>query len=174
MDTRSKPSRILNPEPLPENRRSVLTSARFWALMERWNVPTDRALRLIGYEGRRLGEQGRPKFQMSEEQAKVLSCLLEIDLTLIVVGLRNDRLRGRSHSPALEGACPLDAMGHCDPSRIAKVLWSLNRVAKGYHTVRRATSADGWHDRPGPVRSSSDADHIVLFRQNNAIRPFRS
>ena len=91
---------------------------------------------LIGYEGRRLCKQGRPKFQMSEEQAKVLSCLLEIDLTLTVADLRNDRLRGRSHSPAMEGACPLDAMGHCDPSRTAKVLWSLNRVANGYHTVR--------------------------------------
>ena len=91
MDTRSIPPRILNPEPLPENRRSVLTSAQFWALMDRWNVPTDRALTLIGYEGRCLREPGRPKFQMSEEQAKVLSCLLEIDLTLAVTGLRGDR-----------------------------------------------------------------------------------
>jgi hypothetical protein len=41
---------------------------------------------------------------MSEEQAKVLSCLLEIDLTLTVAGLREDRLRGRSHSPAMEDA----------------------------------------------------------------------
>ena len=52
---------------------------------------------------------------MSEEQARVLwSPLLEIDLTLTVAGLRN-RLRGRSHSSAMEGACPLDTMGHCDP-----------------------------------------------------------
>ena len=121
MDAISNLPRILNPEPLPENRRSMLTSARFWALMDRWNVPTDMALNLIGYEGRHLGEQGRPEFQMSEEQARVLSCLLEIDLTLTVAGLRN-RLRGRSHSSAMEGACPLDTMGHCDPSRTAKVL----------------------------------------------------
>ena len=141
MDTLNNPLRILNPEPLPENRRSVLTSARFWALMDRWNVPTDRALNLIGYEGRRLCEQGRPMFQMSEEQAKVLSCLLEIDLTLTVAGLRNDRLRGRSHSPAMEGACQLDAMGHCDPSRTAKVLWSLNRVAECVATRSERPSA---------------------------------
>jgi hypothetical protein len=83
---------------------------------------------------------------MSEEQAKVLSCLLEIDLTLTVAGLRNDRLRGRSRSPAMDGACPLDAMGHCDPSRLAKVLWSLNRVANGYHTV--AEQAPGRLARP--------------------------
>ena len=130
MDTLSKPSRILNPEPLPADRRSALSSARFWALMERWNVPTDRALRLIGYEGRRLGELGRPEFEMSEEQARVLSCLLEIDLTLVVIGFREDLLHRRSDSPALEGACPLDAMGRCDPSRVAKVLFFLNRVAK--------------------------------------------
>src|SRR4051812_35439214 len=99
MDTLSNRPQILNPEPLPENRRSVLTSARFWTLMDRWNVPTDRALSLIGYGGRRVCEQVRPMFQMSEEQAKVLSCLLEIDLTLTMTGLRNDRLRRRSHSP---------------------------------------------------------------------------
>ena len=75
---------------------------------------------------------------MSEEQAKVLSCLLEIDLTLTMADLRNDRLHGRSHSPPMEGAFLLDAMGNCDPSRIAKVLWSLNRVANRYHTVSRA------------------------------------
>jgi hypothetical protein len=140
MDTNSNSPRILNPEPLSENRRSVLTSARFWALMDRWNVPTDRALSLIGYEGRRLCEQDRPNFQMSEEQAKVLSCLLEIDLTLTVAGLRSDRSRGRGYSPAVEGACPLDAMGHCESSRIAEVLWSLNRVANGCHTVSRASA----------------------------------
>ena len=92
---------------------------------------------------------------MSEEQAKVLSCLLEIDLTLTVAGLRNDRLRGRSHSPAMEGACPLDAMGHCDPSRTAKVLWSLNQVANGQGPVRSSdlttspcTFWQGWPETP--------------------------
>ena len=153
MDTLSNPPRIPNPESLSENRRSVLTSARFWALMDRWNVPTDRALTLIGYEGRRLCEQSRPMFQMSEEQAKVLSCLLEIDLTLTVAGLRNDRLRGRSHSPAMKGACPLDAMGHCDPSRTAKVLWSLNHVASGYHTVREQA--------PGRLARPSGSGEVV-------------
>jgi hypothetical protein len=124
----------------------VLTSARFWALMDRWNVPTDRALSLIGYEGRHLGEQGTPEFQMSEEQAKVLSCLLEIDLTLTVAGLRDFRLRRRGHSPAMAGVCPLDALGHCDPSRTAQVLWSLNRVANGQGPVRSP--------EPDPSRSS--------------------
>jgi hypothetical protein len=53
---------------------------------------------------------------------KVLSCLLEIDLTLNVAGLQDDQLRRRSHCPAM-GACQLDAVGHCDLSRTAKVLW---------------------------------------------------
>ena len=155
MDTRSNPPRVLNPEPLSENRRSVLTSARFWALMDRWNVPTDRALRLIGYEGRQPGEQGRPEFQMSEEQAKVLSCLLEIDVTLVVTGFREDRLHRRSHSAPMEGVCPLDAMGHCDPSRTAKVLWSLNQVTNGQGPVRSSdlttspsTFWQGWPETP--------------------------
>jgi hypothetical protein len=67
-------------------------------------------------------------------------CLLEIDLTLTVTGLRNDRLHGRSHFPKMEGACPLDAMGHCDPSRTAKLLWSLNQVANCSHTVKRVSA----------------------------------
>ncbi len=79
-------------------------------------------------------------FQMSEEQAKVLSCLLEIDVTLIVTGFREDRLHRRSHSAPMGGACPLDAMGRCDPRRTAKALWFLNRVASDYHTVSRASA----------------------------------
>jgi hypothetical protein len=149
MDARSNPSRILNPEPLPEDRRSALTLARFWALMDRWNVPTDRALRLIGYEGRRLCEQDRPKFEMSDEQAKVLSCLLEIDLTLVVDGFRERWLHRRSPAPALEGACPLDATGHCDPSRTAKVLFFLNRVAKRLPDSQREQSPGRSHSRRG-------------------------
>src|SRR4051812_48974762 len=108
--------------------------------MDRANVPTETAASLIGEEGRCVCKQGRPKFHMSEEQAKVSSCLLESDLASTVAGLRNDRLRGRTHSPATEGACALDAMGHCDRSRIAKVRWWLNRFANGYPPVRRASA----------------------------------
>ena len=92
-------------------------------------MPTDRALRLIGYEGRRLGELGRPEFEMSEEQARVLSCLLEIDLTLVVMGFREDLLHRRSDSPVLEGAAHSMRWAVAIRAELPRCS-SLNRVAK--------------------------------------------
>ena len=86
MQPHDVPPQLLHPEPLPLCRRRSLSSATFWALMDRWKVPTERALRLIGHDDWR-GRSDKPKFGMSEEQAKVLSCLLEIDLTLAMIDL---------------------------------------------------------------------------------------
>ena len=129
MQPHDVPPQLLHPEPVPLDRRQSLSSTTFWALMDRWKVPSSRALCLIGHRDRRDG-CGKPKFRMSEEQAKVLSCLLEIDLTLAVTGLQEDRLHKPSPAQSLAGASPLDAMGECDPSRAAVVLWSLNQVAR--------------------------------------------
>ena len=74
-----------------------------------------------------MAEAERPSFPLSDEQAKVVSCLLEIELTLTVAGAGRARSRKRSRTPAHE-ILPLDAMGRCDPSRAAAVLWSLNRT----------------------------------------------
>ncbi len=97
--------------------------------MDRWRVPTDRALHLIGHNGGQRGRDGKPNFRMSEKQAKVLSCLLEIDLTLAVGGMSPHRLHRPIRSRRMGKVSPLEAMGRCDPSRTAAVLWILNRPA---------------------------------------------
>jgi hypothetical protein len=116
--------RVLHPEPVPPERQKDLNCDTFWKLMDRWKVPTDRALTLIGRDAEQASETERPSFPLSVEQAKVVSCLLEIELTLTV---RDARSRKRSRAPAHE-TLPLDAMGRCDPSRAGMVLWSLNRT----------------------------------------------
>jgi hypothetical protein len=116
--------RVLHPEPVPPERQKDLNCDTFWKLMDRWKVPTDRALTLIGRDAEQASETERPSFPLSVEQAKVVSCLLEIELTLTV---RDARSPKRSRAPAHE-TLPLDAMGRCDPSRAGMVLWSLNRT----------------------------------------------
>ena len=137
MEAQSVPSRIRKPEPPPSDRRRALSSEKFWALMGRWNVPDDRALRLIGLDrpSERTKRATKPGFQLSDEQAKVLSCLLEIDLTLTLAEVQAQQHPGRevpSHSEVLSltsRGLALDETGRCDPRRAATLLWSLNRAA---------------------------------------------
>jgi hypothetical protein len=127
MEAHGVQSRILHPEPLLRERQKDLNCNTFWKLMDRWQVPTDRALTLIGRDAEPAAKTERPSFRLSEEQAKVVSCLLEIELTLVVAAVGRTRPRNRSRAPA-DGNVPLDAMGRCDPSRAAIVLWSMNRT----------------------------------------------
>ena len=120
------PSRILRPEPLPPQRQKDLNCETFWKLMDRWEVPTNRALALIGHDAEPVAKTERPSFPLSDQQAKVVSCLLEIELTLTVAAAGRPQHRKRT-APANE-SLPLDAMGRCDTSRAAIVLWSLSRA----------------------------------------------
>ena len=76
------PERVLRPEPLSPERQRALSTDVFWNLMHRWQVPTTTALRAIGYCPSERHKDERPDFRLSEDQAKFLSCLLEIDLAL--------------------------------------------------------------------------------------------
>ena len=121
MEIHDVPHRVLHPEPLSPQRQKDLKCDTFWKLMDRWEVPTDRALTLIGRDAEPMANTARPIFPLSDEQTKVVSCLLEIELTLAVAAL------GRARA---DGTVPFDAMGRCDPSRAAIVLWSLNRTRR--------------------------------------------
>ena len=57
------------------------SSATFWLLMQRWHVPDDQALKLIGFEGK-----PRKQFKFTPEQARTLSALLAIDSALELAG----------------------------------------------------------------------------------------
>ena len=126
MGVHGVPPRVPRSEMLPPERQKGLNCETFWKLMARWHVPTDRALTLIGHDAEPVAKTERPSFPLSDEQAKVVSCLLEIELTLVVAGA--GRARHRKRTASANGPLPLDAMGRCDPSRAAQVLWCLNRT----------------------------------------------
>jgi hypothetical protein len=113
------PGPIPGPQTSPPERQKDLNCETFWKLMDRWHVTTDQALNLIGRNPEPMTATGRPRFPLSDEQAKIVSCLLEIELTLAVAAA------GRVPSRV---TVPLASMGRCDPSRAAMVLWSLNRT----------------------------------------------
>ena len=126
MEAHGVPPGVAGPElPSPERQR-ILNCDIFWNLMDRWKVPTDRALMLIGYDPQPIDGAQRRNFALSEEQARIVSCLLEIDLTLAVASVHDRRHRSRKASALVAGNLPLDAMGRCDLARAAAVLWSLN------------------------------------------------
>jgi hypothetical protein len=77
------------------------SSATFWLLMERWHVPDDQALKLIGFEGK-----PRRRFKFTPEQARTLSALLAIDSALELAGM--DRAWLHSRSGRLRRRTPLE------------------------------------------------------------------
>jgi hypothetical protein len=69
------------------------SSATFWTLMERWQVPDDQALELIAYEGKLPTTGKRPRFKLSSTQAEIVSSLVEIDIALTAAGMDAEWLR---------------------------------------------------------------------------------
>src|SRR5215210_5271680 len=66
------------------------SSATFWLLMQRWHVPDDQALELIGFEGKL-----RRRFKFTPEQTRTLSALLAIDSALELAGMDQAWLHSR-------------------------------------------------------------------------------
>jgi len=115
----------LEPRPLPPARRDTMDAARFWTLMDRWQIPPDRALDIIGTSCRRRLSKTRPNFKLSARQAQILSCLMEIEMTLTLAAVEG-RLHGKRRTfQALQEVVPLEALGRGNPGQTAKVLWSL-------------------------------------------------
>ena len=126
MEAHGAPPGVARSEPQSSRRQRTISCDIFWNLMDRWKVPTDRALTLIGYDPEPIDVAQRRSFALSDEQARIVSCLLEIDLTLAVASAHDRRHRRRKASAP--GNLPLDAMGRFDLTRAAAVLWCLNRT----------------------------------------------
>ena len=123
------PERVLRPEPLPPERQRALSTDVFWNLMHRWQVPTTTALRAIGYRPSERHKGERPDFRLSEDQAKFLSCLLEIDLTLTLAEVGRQRPAKQDRSRPFGRTLLSEKCPRCDPARAAKALWRLNGTA---------------------------------------------
>jgi hypothetical protein len=67
--------------------RASLTSAAFWALMDRWNVPDLAALEMIGHAGGLSKKGTRPRFKLAGDEADRVRRLVEIADALSALGL---------------------------------------------------------------------------------------
>jgi len=78
-----------------------------------WDIPLERVGAMVGVD---LVRQDRKRLSLNREQARVLGCLREIDVTLLVLG-GHDRswLKRRSRARAFSGRAPLDCIKPGDP-----------------------------------------------------------
>jgi hypothetical protein len=83
------------------------SSAAFWSLIDRWRVSDEQALELISYEGKLPTTGRRPRFRLSDEQARIVATLLEVDSALATAGIDPVWLQRRSDKMP---RTPLDLM----------------------------------------------------------------
>ncbi len=101
-----------DPEPPAAIHRSQATSRGFWALMDRWGVPDEKAVQLLDHVGglTAAGRAGkRPRFMMTGDEARRFAYLMEIDTNLrAVVGDPAGWLNRKHHT--FGNTTPLDQM----------------------------------------------------------------
>jgi hypothetical protein len=100
-----------------------VTGAAFWALMDRWGIPDDQALRLIERPPSASGR--RSQFALSTDQAEWLDQLREIDL--YASGVYQKAGGWLTAKPKLSVRWPVAACLH-DPGRRDGIETVLRRV----------------------------------------------
>jgi hypothetical protein len=76
-----------------------LSSGQFRELMERWQVPDQVALDLIGYGGKSGRSGKRPRFRFITRQQRITECLIAI---AVISGWGSAATRSASASPRLD------------------------------------------------------------------------
>jgi hypothetical protein len=108
---------------------STMSSAAFWRLVDRLQIPDPDALELIGYAGT-IGQPGkRPRFRLSSRQTHLAAYLPEIEAALQAIGEGPAWLERRIRSAPFSGRTPIRFMVECDGEGMAEVLQFLNRAA---------------------------------------------
>jgi hypothetical protein len=106
-----------------------MSSAAFWRLVDRLQIPDPDALELIGYAGT-IGETGkRPRFRLSSRQTHLAAYLPEIEAALQTIGEGPAWLRRRNRSALFSGRAPIKLMVERDGEGVAEVLQFINREA---------------------------------------------
>jgi hypothetical protein len=107
----------------------ALSSAQFWALMERWKVADAVVLELIQFLGK-IGKSGkRPRFRFTTKQGRLTSYMAEIEATMAATQRDPSWLHGKSRSAPFSGKTPIDYMVEHGEAGMADVLRELNRAA---------------------------------------------
>jgi len=106
-----------------------MSSAAFWRLVDRLQIPDPDVLELIGYAGT-IGETGkRPRFRLSSRQTHLAAYLPEIEAALQTIGEGPAWLRRRNRSAPFSGRAPIKLMVERDGEGVAEVLQFINRAA---------------------------------------------
>jgi hypothetical protein len=121
-----------------------MSSAEFWRLVDRLQIPDSAALELIGYAGN-IGKAGkRPRFRLSSRQTHLAAYLPEIEGALQThlaaylpeiegalqtIGEELGWLQRRIRSAPFSGRAPIKLMVERDGEGAAEVLQFLNRAA---------------------------------------------
>jgi hypothetical protein len=88
-----------------------LTSSAFWTLLDRWQVPDEPALELLGHAGGLTRKGTRPRFKLAPAEAEALQLLQGIDAGLSRLAQDPARwLRQPLATAPFRGARPLDWM----------------------------------------------------------------
>ena len=72
----------------PRARPASVSSAVFWSLMDRWEVPDTEALRLVGHPGGLTKKGTRPRFRLEGDEVEAFLGLQEIDTAVDALKLR--------------------------------------------------------------------------------------
>jgi hypothetical protein len=107
----------------------TMSSAAFWRLVDRLQIPDPDALELIGYAGT-IGETGkRPRFRLSSRQTHLAAYLPEIEAALQTIGEGPAWLLRRNRSAPFSGRAPIKFVVERDGEGAAEALRFLNREA---------------------------------------------
>lgn len=124
--SRGKAAAIARPTPQP------LTTKAFWPLMDRWGVTDEQALQLLGHPGGLTSTGKRPRFTLTEEEARRLGYLHEVGTSLeLMFGDAGSWLKQRTNALPFHGLTPLDYMISRGQAGIAEVLRFLARFGFG-------------------------------------------
>lgn len=79
-----------------------------------WDIPLARVGEILGVD--LAGQDKENRLSLNQDQARLLGCLREIDLTLVVLGGGERRwLKRRNRARAFSGRAPLDCIKPGDP-----------------------------------------------------------
>ena len=100
-----------------------VASTPFWTLMERWHMPDQAALDLIGHGGGLTKKGTRPRFKLVGEEAALLKGFQEIDAALPPLGLAPETWLHQPIKVApFDGATPALYLTRCRKQGVQDVL----------------------------------------------------
>lgn len=118
----ARPGAVENEATTPHPLGRTLSSAEFWALMERWRVPDATALELIEFSGK-IGASGkRPRFRFVTSQRRITAYLAELESALVAAGHDPTWLHRKNRAAPFQGRTPLGLMVAGGKNGIGEVL----------------------------------------------------